>query len=48
VLLRRARMQGDLRLVGEALKVALAHDLVNGPAPGQAAALLQRCQLLDL
>ena len=33
VLLRRARTQGNLRLVREALEVALAYDLTNGPAP---------------
>jgi len=48
VLLRRARTQGDIRLVRQALEAALAHDLVDGPAPRQAAALLHRCQALGL
>ena len=45
-LLRRARTAGDLRLVREALEVALSHDLIHGPAPVQAAALLRRSQAL--
>ena len=47
-LLRRARTAGDLGLVREALEVALAHDLIDGPAPTQAAALLRRSQALKL
>jgi hypothetical protein len=47
-LLRRARTKGDLGLVREALEVALAHDLIDGPAPRQAAALLRRSQALQL
>jgi hypothetical protein len=47
-LLRRARTKGDLGLVREALEVALAHDLIDGPAPIQAAALLRRSQALKL
>ena len=47
-LLRRARTKGDLGLVREALEVALAHDLIDGPAPKQAAALLRRSQALKL
>jgi hypothetical protein len=47
-LLRRARTAGNLRLVREALEVALAHDLVDGPAPIQAAALLHRSQALRI
>ena len=48
ILLRRARTQGNLGLVREALEVALAHDLVEGPAPRQAAALLRRSQALKV
>jgi hypothetical protein len=48
IALRRARAQGHLRLLGEVLEVALAHGLVDGPAPGQAAALIQRSQALRL
>ena len=48
VLLRRARTQGNLRLVREALEVALAHDLIDAPAPRQAAALLRRGQALKI
>lgn len=48
VLLRRARTQGHLRLVREALEVALAYHLIDGPAPSQAAALLRRSQALKL
>ena len=47
VLLRRGRTEGNLRLVQEALQVALAFDLVEGPAPSQAAALLRRIQALS-
>jgi Domain of unknown function (DUF6895) len=47
-LLRRARTKGDLSLIREALQVALAHDLINAPAPTQAAALLRRSQALKL
>jgi len=47
-LLRRARAAGDLGLVRDALKVALTHDLIDGPAPIQAAALLRRSQALKL
>lgn len=47
-LLRRARAEGSLGLVRELLKVALAHDLIDGPAPRQAAALLRRSQALKL
>jgi hypothetical protein len=43
VILRRARTQGDIQLVRQALKVALAHDLLDGPGPRQGAALLDRC-----
>jgi len=45
--LRRARMKGDLRIVREALEAALAHDLIEAPAPRQAVALLRRAQALD-
>ena len=47
-LLRRARTKGDLALVRKALEIALAHDLIDGPAPAQAAALLRRSQALKL
>lgn len=48
VLLRRARKQGNLKLVRDALELALAYDLIEGPAPIQAAALLRRSQSLRL
>jgi hypothetical protein len=48
VLLRRARTAGDLQLIREALEVALAHDLADGPAAIQAAALLRRSQAMKL
>jgi uncharacterized protein DUF6895 len=47
VTLRRARAEGNLRLIRGALQVALAFDLVDGPAPSQAAALLRRSRALD-
>ena len=46
VVLRRARTAGNLGLVRDSLEVALAHDLVSGPAPRQAAALLRRSRAL--
>lgn len=46
LLLRRARARCDLRLVKEALEMALAHHVLEGPAPAQAAALLRRGRLL--
>lgn len=46
-ILRRARTSGDLALVREALDVAVRHDLLDGPAPGQAAALLRRAIVLE-
>jgi hypothetical protein len=48
ILLRRAKTTGDLCLIREALEVALAHDLIDGPAPLQAAALLRRSQAMKL
>jgi len=45
--LRRARTNGDLALIRETLQVALDYDLVNGPAPVQAASLVRRSQALD-
>lgn len=48
VILRRARAHGNIRLIRDALELAVAHSLADGPAPRQAAALLQRCQLLNL
>ena len=48
VLLRRARTAGDLGLLRRALEVALAHGLISGPAPLQAAALLRRSEALTL
>jgi hypothetical protein len=48
VLLRRARTQGNLSLVREALEISLVHDLIDGPAPGQAAALLRRSEALKV
>lgn len=47
-LLRRARTAGDLGLIRTALELALAHDLIDGPAPMQAAALLHRSQALKV
>ena len=46
--LRRARTAGDLGLIRKILEVALAHDLILGPAPQQAAALLRRSRALRL
>ncbi len=46
IVLRRARTQGNLYLIRAALEIALAHDLFTGPAPMQAAALLNRSQHL--
>jgi hypothetical protein len=48
LILRQARFEGDLRLVREALEIALVYDLVDGPAPSQAAALLRRSKTLRL
>jgi hypothetical protein len=48
ILLRRARTQGNLRLIREGLEISLAHDLIDGPAPRQAAALLRRCEALKV
>ena len=48
IVLRRGRTTGNLGLVREALEIALAHDLVDGPAPRQAAALLRRSSALAL
>ena len=48
ILLRRARKACDLGLVRDALELAVAHDLVAGPAPAQAAALLRRSRALEL
>lgn len=42
IVLRRARTRGNVKLVRQALEVALAFDLIDGPAPSQAAALLRR------
>ena len=44
ILLRRARGRGNVKLVRDALEVALAFDLIDGPAPSQAAALLRRTE----
>jgi hypothetical protein len=44
IVLRRARARGNVKLVRQALEVALAFDLIDGPAPSQAAALLRRTQ----
>jgi len=46
IVLRRARMRGDLKKVMAALEVALAFDLVDGVAPIQAVALLRRSHAL--
>lgn len=48
ILLRRARTYGNLTLVRDALEVALEFDLIDGPAPTQAAALLRRSQVFKL
>jgi hypothetical protein len=48
IVLRQARTAGNLNLIREALEVALRHDLIDGPAPAQAAALLRRSQALKL
>lgn len=42
MLLRRAKAKGDLGLIRECLSVSLRHDLVDGSAASQAAALLRR------
>lgn len=47
MILRRARTQGNVRLVRDALEVALAADLIDGPAPMQAVALLRRIPALE-
>jgi hypothetical protein len=47
MLLQRARGRYDFRLMRTALEVALATDCVEGPAPGQAAALLRRVTMLQ-
>jgi len=46
--LRRAKTSGDLGLVREALDAAVRHNLLDGPAPGQAAALLRRAIALEV
>ena len=46
-LLRRSAEVGKLRMIQRVLQHALSNDLVDGPAPLQAAALLQRSALLD-
>jgi len=48
ILFRRARIRGDLALVRHALEIALAFNLIDGPAPRQAAALLRRSTALQL
>jgi hypothetical protein len=47
VLLRRAAKAGDLVRVDRVLRVVLARDLVDGPAPRQAASLLHRSAVLS-
>lgn len=44
--LRRAKEQGNLKLVREALQIALEFDLVNSPASIQAVGLFNRIQTL--
>jgi hypothetical protein len=46
VALRRARDRGDMGGVRQALETAVAHEVVAGPAPRQAAALLRRFAVL--
>jgi uncharacterized protein DUF6895 len=46
IVLRRAKDQGDLPLVRRALEIALVHDLIEGSAPQQAAALLRRSRAM--
>ena len=46
IVLRRATARGDLGLIRKALELALVHQLFNGPAPVQAAALLRRSKAL--
>jgi hypothetical protein len=48
ILLRRARTAGNLSLIRDALEVAVAYELIDGPAPLQAAALLRRSQTINL
>lgn len=42
ILLRRAKAKGDLSLIRECLRVSLRHNLIDGSAVSQAAALLRR------
>jgi len=44
--LRRAASCGDLRLLHDALQLAVQHNVIDGPAPRQAVALLRRCTAL--
>jgi hypothetical protein len=46
IVLRRAGTRGNVKLLRAALQVALAFDLIDGPAPSQAAALLRRTQAI--
>jgi hypothetical protein len=46
IVLRRAGTRSNVKLVRAALQVALAFDLIDGPAPSQAAALLRRTQAI--
>jgi hypothetical protein len=48
IILRRARTRGNVKLVQQALQVALAFDLIDGPAPSQAAALLRRTRAMSV
>jgi hypothetical protein len=47
VVYRRGRARADLSLVKAGLEVALRHDLLDGPAPVQALALLRRGTALE-
>jgi hypothetical protein len=46
MLLRRAKEKGDLSLIHECLSFSLRHDLIDGSATRQAAALIRRAAIL--
>jgi hypothetical protein len=48
IALRQARDAGDLARIAEAVETALAHHLVDAPAPRQAVALLRRATALQV
>jgi hypothetical protein len=44
IALRRARKEANVKRIRDVLEIALQHDLLEGPTPRQAAALLVRSQ----